>query len=104
MRNLNRSISKTIYLNEADVNIEFYSPFSSRNYMVETKAGLGLQEWAEQAGMELGDLGNGGYRATFSKDQNANNFYRVVALDPPPVFFDDFEAGGERLDAWWGRG
>ena len=86
---------KAISLNEADVNIEFYSPFSSRNYLVETKAGLGLQEWAEQAGVELGDLGNGGYKATFSKDQNKNNFYRVVALDPPPVFFDDFEAGGE---------
>ena len=82
-------------MNDAKVNIEFYSPFSSRNYLVETKAGLDLQEWAEQDGVELGDLGNGDYKATFSKDQNANNFYRVVALDPPPVFFDDFEAGGE---------
>jgi hypothetical protein len=86
---------KAISMNDAKVNIEFYSPFSSRNYLVETKAGLDLQEWAEQDGVELGDLGNGDYKATFSKDQNANNFYRIVALDPPPVFFDDFEAGGE---------
>ena len=85
---------KDISMNDTKVNIDFYSPFSSRNYLVESKAGLGLQEWAEQVGVQLGDLGNGDYKATFSNYQHTINFYRVVALDPPPVFFDDFEAGG----------
>jgi bacillopeptidase F len=28
-------------------------------------------------------------------DESGDNFYRVVAVDPPPVFFEDFESGAE---------
>ena len=86
---------RSISLDESNVDIQFYSPFNIRNYSVETKAALGVPEWTEQVGVEIGDLGNGSYKATFSTGQNANKFYRIVALDPPPLFYDDFEAGGE---------
>ena len=86
---------RSISLDENNVDIQFYSPFSSRNYLVETKADISVLEWVEQGGVGLENLGNGDYKATFSSGQSANKFYRIVALEPPPLFFDDFEDGGE---------
>ncbi len=76
-----------------NLTITFFTPFSTRTHSLESKSDLG-QAWMAVEGVNLVDLGEGRYRTTVSA-ADAQGFYQVVSLPPPPVFSDDFESGAE---------
>ncbi|MDA1278218.1 MAG: hypothetical protein O2960_29840 [Verrucomicrobia bacterium] len=88
------------------IGIQFASPFTGRDYLVQWIPSVDGQIWAEQSNAEITELENGKYIATFSAPVDQALIYRVVALHRSPIFVDDFESGnlgwthGGFRDSW----
>jgi hypothetical protein len=83
----------------AQVQITFYSPYSGRQYVVQTVSALG-SAWADQPNVQFTPGANNLTTASFPTGAGPQGFYRIVALPPPAVYSTDFESGG----AGWTHG
>lgn len=87
------------------VELDYYTPFSNRPTQVESRADLGAAGWT-MADATIVDQGQGNFRATIPVAGSDSGFFRVAAMPPPPLFFDDFETAmpgwthGGWPDAW----
>jgi hypothetical protein len=84
----------------AQVQLTFYSPYSNRQYAVQTKTALGDPAWADQTGVQFAPGADNLTTASFTASIAPHAFYRIVALPVPPVFADGFESGA----AGWTHG
>lgn len=72
------------------VEIDYYSPFDNRPTQVESRPDFGAIGWTV-ADATIVDQGQGNFRATIPMAGADTGFFRVAAVPPPPLFFDDFE-------------
>lgn len=80
---------KTITSVGGVVELNYYSPFSNRPTQIESKPALEAAEWMVEDA-NIVDQGEGNYMAQIAVPGDAA-FFRIAAVPPPPLFFDDFE-------------
>ncbi|HIL69676.1 MAG TPA: hypothetical protein EYG38_07490, partial [Verrucomicrobia bacterium] len=81
---------------EADgdiITLTYYNPFPSREVIVQSNTALVTGSWTDQSNVTTQDLGDSLFTATITVN-GSPFFYRVGAVPPPPIYFDDFETGG----------
>lgn len=81
---------------DAQIDLTFYSPFGNRTYGILRKDTL-TDPWVDQADVQITEMGDGMFSASFPLPETGIGFFQVAAFEPPPLFFDDFESGG---DGW----
>jgi hypothetical protein len=82
--------------NQVELLIDTSKP--GRPHRVDYKTDLAQAQWQEQPDVTFET--NGLLRASFAAPLTGSSFYRVVMLEPTPIFFDDFESGA----AGWTHG
>ncbi|MCP5521189.1 MAG: immunoglobulin domain-containing protein [Verrucomicrobiales bacterium] len=90
---------KTIQAQGGVVELDYYTPFSNRPTQVESRTDLGAAGWTV-AEATIVDKGQGNFTATIPVAGNETGFFRLAAVPPPPLFFDDFETA----QAGWTHG
>lgn len=99
---------RSIHVEGDVIRLRFFTPFSSRDHIVQMKNFLDNEVWIDLAEVSLTEIGEGIF--SFDIPLNAeSSFFRIVSIPPPPIFFDDFENGaigwthGGENDEWeWG--
>ncbi len=84
---------RTIASDGSDVQITFYTPYPTRDMQIQTKGSPDDAEWAVAESLDSSELGEGLFTVTVAAPTSGVAIYRVAALEPPPIFFDDFESG-----------
>ncbi len=97
-----QSVTRT----ENGLALRYFTPFSSRNHVVQSRSGAAEREWMEIEGLRPKDLGEGLFEVEVPAPGDGLGFYQIAAVPPPPIFFDDFESGapgwthGGAKDEW----
>ncbi len=88
------------------VRLQFFTPFSKRDHIVQTKASADDAEWSDLTDISPTDLGDGIYEVNVPVPADGVGFFQIASVPPPPIFFDDFESGapgwttGGSKDEW----
>ena len=89
-----------------NIKLQFFTPFSSRDHIVQTKASVAELDWNDLADVIPADLGDGLFEVSVPLPDTGIGFYQIASVPPPPIFFDDFESGamgwthGGSKDEW----
>jgi hypothetical protein len=76
-----------------NIKLVFFTPFASRNHIVQQKDAADAQTWTDLEGLTLNDLGDGLFEVSVPAPASGAGFYQIASIPPPPIFFDDFESG-----------
>ena len=74
------------------ITLTYYNPFPARDIVVQSSSDVGSRTWKDEANFTIADLGDSVFKATLAASGTAT-FFRIAALEPPPIFFEDFESG-----------
>ena len=97
---------QSVSSDSGNVKLVFFTPFSSRNHVVQLKNSVTDATWTDLADLTLNDLGEGLFEISFPAPSDGAGFYQIASIPPPPIFFDDFESGapgwshGGSQDEW----
>ena len=81
---------RSIASEDDNVRLTYYNPFANREVVIYSTADIGAA-WSN-LDVAINDLGDSLFDTVFPAPASAG-FYKIGALAPPPIFFDDFESG-----------
>lgn len=74
------------------ITLTYYNPFPARDIVVQSSNDVGARTWTDESDVTIEELGDSVFNATFTAT-GTSIFFRIAALEPPPIFFEDFESG-----------
>lgn len=97
---------QSVSIDGNDIKLVFFTPFASRNHIVQSKTSVADEAWTSLESLTPNDLGDGLFEVTVPVPASGTGFYQIASIPPPPIFFDDFESGatgwthGGSKDEW----
>lgn len=84
-------VATEFVLDDDNVTVFFETPEPENDHALESSKDL--LEWAVDPDAVLSDLGDGLFSMSVARATDAELYYRVKLLPPPPLLADDFESG-----------